>query len=129
MCVTTTIVLNIIIVLLLVWVAYKTSKKMRKGQDKTIVYFYRPGCPYCDAFTPEWDAFEEIAMNEYADLAVRRVNCLDPNQAWLCQWARDECGMRGVPHVVLIDNTTEEKAIFRGKRTVDGLLDFVNDNL
>lgn len=131
-----TLVLNIIIVLILIWVAYKTlyrdswnehSSRGRRhhrhqlSDDRMVLYFGRPTCPHCRRFDPTWEEFQYVTSGAINTL---KVNCDDPQAREMCKWARDELGLNGVPFVVMIDAERRRKAVFRGERTLEGLLEF-----
>lgn len=137
-----TLVLNIIIVLVLVWIAYKTlyrgswdNERERRHKhhhhhqhnqqqyqdDRIVLYFGRPTCPHCRRFDPTWEEFQGVTQGI---IRTQKINCDDPQNREVCEWARDELGLKGVPFVVMIDADRRRKAVFRGERTVQGLLEF-----
>jgi thiol-disulfide isomerase/thioredoxin len=74
-------------------------------------YWYKPGCPPCEAFKPTWATFkstygsaiqiEEFSTIEDRERAIQR-------------------GIEGTPTVMIVyaDGTTD---MYKGERTVDGI--------
>lgn len=147
-----TLVLNILIVILLIWVAYKVVYKGRNDRDdscthkgshrghhhhkhresrntyptdRIVLYFSRTTCGHCKRFNPTWDEFEQIAQGQ---IRTQKIICDDSSNRELCEWARDNLELNGVPHVVMIDPDTHQKIVFRGPRTVDALVQFVQSS-
>lgn len=120
--------LTVVIVILLLLVSVKgyDNRSRATSKQQQVLYFYRPGCPHCDNFSPTWDSFVEKAKADSSlnsKFEFRKINCMDPQLGSLCIKER-EFGMRGVPHVVLIDGNGKRK-VFNDSRTVDKLLSFV----
>ena len=85
-----------------------------------VVYFWRPGCPYCTAFTPIWDA--AVLRTQ---CKVQKINIYAPTTSTeLSIYEREKPHMKGVPHVVKYSWRGRE--VFKGDRTIEFLNKFIN---
>lgn len=85
------------------------------GADKTkVVYYFLPGCGWCQKFMPEWEKFEKLAKD--AGIDTEKVNA---------QENAEEVSKKGITafptiHVVKAGKPVE----YEGERTADELMKF-----
>lgn len=85
------------------------------GAEKTkVIYYYLPGCGWCQKFMPEWDKFVELA--KAAGIETEKVNA---------QENAEEVTKKGINafptvHVVKGGKATE----YDGERTAEEILKF-----
>lgn len=91
-------------------------------KTETVVYFYKPGCPYCVAFDPIWE-------KHVAPLGVKfvKVNILDAGKHANILASERARGMQGVPLVAKYKKIfgIETRTEFSGERTIDNLNRFI----
>jgi thiol-disulfide isomerase/thioredoxin len=109
------IILIIIVVIYLLYHGCKKYNTTMSARGITIIWFYRPGCGWCERMESEWDDFVSKAPN---NININRVNIIE-NQ----QMAQD-FQVEGVPHIVKIVNGSRH--VFNEERTCDNFLRFVS---
>lgn len=82
-----------------------------KKASRTLEYWYKPGCPPCEAFKPTWAEFKAkfsslIQIEEYSVLEDRERAI--------------QRGIQGTPTIVMVyeDGTTD---FYKGDRTLDAI--------
>jgi glutaredoxin len=119
----------IVVLIFLIAVKGKNMSENASTKSQKFTYFTRPGCPHCTKFNPVWDEFVKVAnadSNLKSNFEFRKVDCTNAKDSALCVKER-AYGLQGVPHVVRV-NATGKRLVFKGSRTVDALLSFVNEN-
>ena len=87
-------------------------EKFTGGDNTKVVYYYLPGCGWCQKFMPEWDKFEKMAKDN--GIEAKKVNA---------QENADEVSKKGItafPTVHIIKGGKETE--YTGDRTADALL-------
>lgn len=82
------------------------------GEPCTVVFYYLPGCGWCEKAKPEWKKFEEKAKSK--GIITKAVNA---------QENQDEVaskGIRGFPTFMLVKEGKEEE--YSGDRTAEALM-------
>lgn len=106
----------IVILLLLIGIYFLMGGRLIEkftGADKTkVVYYYLPGCGWCQKFMPEWDKFVKLAKENGID--TEKVNAEEN---------AEEVSKKGITafptvHIVKGGKPTE----YNGDRTSDALL-------
>lgn len=88
-----------------------------------IVFYYAMWCGYSRSFLPEWEKFEIYAKDNLKNVKVTKIKCEDGLE--------QTCGQKGVsqfPMVILYQNG-KEQVIFDKERTMQKLVEFVNENI
>jgi thiol:disulfide interchange protein len=132
------ILMSISIVLATSLYMYKTlGIGKREGFDAStdgkkqaeLMLFYADWCPACKQFKPTWHEFKESmsgkTINGY-HVILTDVNCSDKNDSASSK-KMTQMSVSGFPTVVLLKDGTKYK--FDGKRTNDGLTQFLQENL
>lgn len=91
-------------------VGVSEGKKIAKAEK--IALFYRPGCPWCDMFEPEWKIIEKALGTK-----AGKVNTADPNGSILSK----QYGVNGVPTIILFDKDKNQE-VYTGTRTAEAIL-------
>lgn len=94
-------------------------KKYSKKNNKLIILFYRPGCPYCDMFMPIYIEFSQKQKNNNVFISQMNTanNSLDKLDIKYRQY------IEGVPTILKISNNIITK--FEDNRTVENLNNFI----
>lgn len=101
-----------------------TKPLPRSSSDQgEIVLYYASWCGYSRMILPEWEKFESNVKKNMPYLRIRRVRCESDNEA-LCF----QKGVEGYPTIILYLNDGTEVP-FKGDRTSEGLLKFINNSL
>lgn len=88
-----------------------------------IILYYAMWCGHSRSFLPEWEKFEVFAKEKLPFVRVSKIRCEDGNEATCSQK-----GVEGFPMVILYSKTGVEKT-FEKERTMEKLVEFVNENL
>ena len=86
------------------------------SNNNKLVYYYMNGCGHCEKFTPKWNNFVSNNGSNY-DCVFEKI---EANNA--------PSDIKGYPTIVLIKSNNEKKT-FEGDRTVQGLKQFLDENL
>ena len=101
------LIATIIVVVIILF--YINSGSKIKNVDK-VVLFYRPGCPWCDLFMPEW----KIIVNKIGSRASQ-VDTSKPNPE------ADRLKVESVPTIIFFDKDGNHEK-YEGARTADAIL-------
>ena len=101
------------------------SKLMANEADVKgeLILYYAMWCGHSRSFLPEWEKFETFAKEKLPFVRVSKIRCEDGNEATCSQK-----GVEGFPMVILYPKSGSEK-IFEKERTMEKLVEFVNENL
>lgn len=114
------IVLLIVSIALIIYGSKFGSKKIEQFKTKpTIVLYYANWCGHSKIFLPEWIKFEEYARNNLKHIETKRILCEGDNMS-KCTF------LAGYPTVLLYKNN--EIIGYNGKRDMESLAQFINDN-
>lgn len=96
-----------------------------ESQDTTpfiLYYFYSPGCPHCDNFSPAW---EEVfsRLKNVKNLTIRKVDTSKPENENLAFYYN----ITGSPTVILV--TPDKNIEYFGNRSAEDVYQFVTSNL
>jgi thioredoxin-like negative regulator of GroEL len=117
MCQTTCFIIATIVIILLAYLTFGNTISCFSSSNKTIIWFYRPGCGHCTNMSPEWDKFTILAKN--LDIQLQKVNTVEnPKMA-------AEFKVNGVPYIVKVVNGVQT-AVYQGNRTAPDLLLFAS---
>jgi len=107
----------IAVLLLLVGIAFLLQSKKWEGfaTEKTVSFYYLPGCSWCEKFKPEWKKFESSAKDN--GIVTRAVNAQENEQ----EVSKKQ--IKGFPTVLVTSNGKEVE--YNGERTSEALLAFV----
>jgi thiol-disulfide isomerase/thioredoxin len=107
----------------------QTQPKSEEGYKHTtnnqigdIVLYYSTSCGFCKMFMPTWEQFEQHAAANIQGLTVKKVKCEGDGEQ-LCF----EKGIQGYP-TVIIYLTDGKQVMFQKNRTMEDLIQFVNEN-
>jgi|SRR6476646_1302518 len=125
--------LKIIIALIIVVIGYvyytyfsKPSDLSIVGDDKTMILFYRPGCPYCEKIQPEWEKFMIMASKKYTNnnngnsLKIVSVNTQEKSPL------SEKYNVSGVPYIIKEHNGIS--TAYSGDRTAQSIFNFMISN-
>lgn len=90
---------------------------------RSIVYFSRSTCGYCQRFDPVWNEFKRGLVG--GDITAYNIVCDNPENQRVYEWARENLDLKSVPHIVKLDGVTSTAVIYTGPRTVVDLQAFV----
>ena len=99
----------ILLILLIFW--YNKNSAPTKKYAR-ILYFYRPGCPWCELFNPEWKIVEDRLGNR-----VDKKNISEASSAAIVQQFK----ITGVPTIIMIDDAGSTD-VYNGERTANAIL-------
>ena len=102
------------------------TEQLMEGEDKIkgeLVLYYAMWCGHSRSFLPEFEKFEKFAKDNLPHCRVMKTRCEDGNEATCSQK-----GVDGFPTVILYAKNGQEK-VFDKERTMQKLVEFVNENL
>jgi thioredoxin-related protein len=112
-----TLYITTITIVLLLLVAYYSYYGGSLGKVEMVLLFYRPGCPWCEVFKPEW----EIVENKLGKLKAKKINTKDPiSNDIIAKFDVD-----GVPTIIFVD-VFGKSEVYNGARTADAILSKLN---
>ena len=87
-----------------------------------IMFYYTNWCGFCKQFKPEWEKFEKYAKSSLPHLKVSEIKCEGRNET-VC----NQKGVSGFPTIILYPHNGPQK-VFNGPRTIQGVVEFVNQH-
>lgn len=106
-----------ITIVILLLVAYYSYYGGSLGKVEMVLLFYRPGCPWCEVFKPEWENVE----NKLGKLKAKKINTKDPNSADIVRKFKVD----SVPTILFVD-VFGKSEVYTGARTADAILSKMN---
>lgn len=96
----------------------------KNSEDKgEIVLYYAMWCGFSRSFLPEWEKFEIYAKENLPGIKVIRMQCEDGLEK--------ACQLKGVEQfpMVIYYPVGKNQVMFEKERTMDKLIEFVNENI
>ena len=95
-------------------------KKYTSKNNKLIILFYRPGCPYCDMFMPIYIQFNKTfnKKNIFISMINTETHSLENIDIKYRQY------VEGVPTILKITNNGNIINKFEHDRTIENLINF-----
>lgn len=88
-----------------------------------LIFFYMETCPHCVQFRPEWDkCAKKVNGGKFSNKVCLREYSADVRDM------STKYGVDGYPTVILEDVKTGKKTVYDGPRSVDALMDFVDQH-
>ena len=94
-----------------------------KQNEVTFVNFFAPWCIWCQRLEPVWEAFAERVDDEDLPVSIVKVDCVASPE--LCMNQK----IQAFPSLRLFKGTVAQTPDFRADRTVDALMQFLEDRL
>ena len=92
------------------------SKKRIKKEDKILVYFYMPKCPYCVKFNPMWEDLKKKKKDK--GILFRKVDGTKSENSEFTE----TFGIKSYPTLILVKNSTFKT--YKKERTLEDLIQF-----
>lgn len=86
------------------------------SKSMTIIWFYRPGCGWCDKMNPEWERFEKMAPS---NLTLKKINTAEEQEM------AEDFGVQGVPFIVKV--VDGKRKVFQGERSAENFMRFCKE--
>jgi thiol-disulfide isomerase/thioredoxin len=102
-----------IVTIVALFIIYEKYKEYNDKPKVTMIWFYKPGCGFCDRMSQNWDEFK---LSKPSHVTVRKVNTLKEQQM------AQDFRVNGVPHIVKIVNG--KIYVFNDDRTTENFLRF-----
>ena len=99
-----------------------SNEKLTLNTDNQVMFMYADWCGHCQAFKPEWEAFEGWCKNN--GVTCKPINGGDESNAPLVQ----KYGIEGFPTVLLCDKDGNKISEHNGARSKDALISFYTGN-
>lgn len=91
----------------------------------TLLLFYSTKCGYCHQFKPIWAELKRIYANRSINMLAIRGDSAPPEAM---QYIK-QFQITGYPTLVLIEPNSNKKYEFKGERTLNNLLHFIESNV
>jgi thioredoxin-related protein len=108
-----------IIVLVVAYLIYTQLNKSNNKKLSSVVLFYRPGCPWCDIFKPEWEIIEKQLRGK-----AIKVNTASES----ANLESKKYKVEGVPSIVLVD-TSGNYEHYTGDRKAAAILEHIKGRI
>ena len=84
-----------------------------------LVEFYAPWCGHCKALTPTWEQLGDTFKNR-ADIMIAKLDATSNSP--------HDVLIESYPTLILFKGSIKNQYVFKGRRTFDGLLDFLKEH-
>jgi thioredoxin-related protein len=98
---------------------YKSHyEAMLDNSSKTIIFFFRPGCPHCENMMDAWGRLKKSMLKD--DYKFQEIDTSSAASTPLAS----KYGVTGVPHIVLANPDGGYK-VYSGDRSTEDILSWV----
>jgi thiol-disulfide isomerase/thioredoxin len=127
-CVVCVILLSMIVAYV-VYVQFFENKKEKfehGNSRKTMIFFRANWCGHCQRFKPVWDEFvNDVNASDTMNIDIQELDIDLPESKPFIE----KHNVRGFPHLVLVDNESNNEKVFDKNRTKEDLIAFIKENL